>query len=91
MKLIRILVLGSLLCGGVAGMCPASEAGTTGQGQCRQEIHQLCAAAGKGPARKECIQKNLDKFSPTCQERIRARWEKQRQKNPEPETGSAPE
>ena len=91
MKLIRILVLGSLLWGGVAGMCPVSEVGAAGQGQCRQEIHQLCAEAGEGPARKECLQKNLDKLSPTCQERIRARWEKQQQKNTAPEAGSAPE
>jgi hypothetical protein len=91
MKLKQILVLGTLLWGGVANVYPIRGAGAAGQGQCRQEIHQLCAAAAEGPARKECIKQNFDKLSSPCQEKMRARWEKQQQKKTEPEAGSAQE
>jgi hypothetical protein len=88
MKLMKILVFGTILSGGVTGMYSVRDARAAGQGQCRQEIHQLCATAEQGPARQECVKQHFTQLSPACQEKLRARWEKQQQKTTAPASGS---
>ncbi len=80
--------VGVLLWGAAVTVTPQGKAWAEQPGACRQEIQQLCAAAEHGPARQACIKQNFEKLSPSCQEKIRARWEKHSQKAA-PEEGPA--
>ena len=81
----------TVLWGGMASMHAVDIANAAEQGSCRQEIHQLCAEAAEGPARKQCIEQNFAKLSPTCQEKMRAHWQRQQQKKAASEAGAGQE
>lgn len=73
MKMLRIMVIGTMLWIGAASGSSVEAADAPKPGQCRQEMSQLCAGVEHGPALEECVTKNFDRLSPECQERIRAR------------------
>ena len=84
------MLLGAALWVGVSGVFPAGAVADESQRKpCKQEISQLCPGVERGPARRECVTKNFDQFSPACQERIRARRAKHHEKVATPEGGAS--
>jgi hypothetical protein len=80
MRMVPSMMLGTVLWIGATSMVSVSAAAEAPKGQCKQEITQLCAGVERGPALRECVTKNFERLSPTCQERFRARQAKPVQK-----------
>ncbi len=78
-KVVRLAIVSSLLWG-VANVGPTLGVAAAA-GQCREEIQQLCGNVPRGQGeRRACIQENLSKLSPACQERVQKRMEKRLQR-----------
>ena len=89
MRMVRNIVLGTMVWVGIVSMIPGGAAAESQRKQCQAEAKQLCPGVEPGPALRECVTKNVERLSPACQERFRAWQAKHPEKTTAPAGGTA--